>query len=79
MQISTSLFQKYNIPVPRYTSYPPATAFHGGFTNADYREQILKSNDAEPQNISAYIHIPFCTQRCHFCGCNTALSQSNAM
>lgn len=76
MQISTSLFQKYNIPVPRYTSYPPATAFHGGFTNADYREQILKSNDAEPQNISVYIHIPFCTQRCHFCGCNTALSQS---
>jgi oxygen-independent coproporphyrinogen-3 oxidase len=34
------------------------------------------SNEANPQNISIYIHIPFCTQRCHFCGCNTALSQS---
>lgn len=76
MQISTALFQKYNIPVPRYTSYPPATAFHNAFSKADYIQQIKKSNQAEPQNISIYIHIPFCTQRCHFCGCNTALSKS---
>ncbi len=76
MNISSSLFQKYNLPVPRYTSYPPATAFNTAFTNIEYLEQIKCSNSADPQNISIYIHIPFCTQRCHFCGCNTALSQS---
>ncbi|NDP21236.1 MAG: oxygen-independent coproporphyrinogen III oxidase [Paludibacter sp.] len=76
MEISENLFQKYNVPVPRYTSYPPATAFHAGFSSDNYVEQIKSSNNAEPQNISIYIHIPFCTQRCHFCGCNTALSQS---
>ena len=76
MKISTKLFQKYNVPVPRYTSYPPATAFHTDFGGDDFVEQIKISNSTEPQNISIYIHIPFCTQRCHFCGCNTALSQS---
>lgn len=76
MNIDSLFFQKYNIAVPRYTSYPPATAFNSSFTNGDYEEQLVLSNEAQPQNISIYIHIPFCTQRCHFCGCNTALSQS---
>lgn len=76
MNIASSLFEKYNLPVPRYTSYPPATAFKPTFGAAEYLDQIKQSNTAEPQNISIYIHIPFCTQRCHFCGCNTALSQS---
>lgn len=76
MEISENLFQKYNIPVPRYTSYPPATSFHINFTGQDFVEQIKISNNAQPENISIYIHIPFCTQRCHFCGCNTALFQS---
>lgn len=76
MKISENLFQKYNVPVPRYTSYPPATSFHTGFSGDDFIEQIKLSNTATPENLSIYIHIPFCTQRCHFCGCNTALSQS---
>jgi oxygen-independent coproporphyrinogen-3 oxidase len=77
MNISEKLFQKYNFPVPRYTSYPPATSFHTGFDNANFVEQIKISNSSQTDNISIYIHIPFCTQRCHFCGCNTALYQSD--
>lgn len=76
MEISEDLFQKYNIPVPRYTSYPPATAFNTDFNAHDFIEQIKISNTSSPQNISIYIHIPFCPQRCHFCGCNTAIYQS---
>ena len=66
MNISEKLFQKYNFPIPRYTSYPPATSFHTGFDAANYIEQIKLSNTSKPENISIYIHIPFCTQRCHF-------------
>ncbi len=76
MKIRTALFQKYNLPVPRYTSYPPATAFHSAFGANNYIEQLKRSNTQNPQNISVYIHIPFCTQRCHFCGCNTVISQT---
>ncbi len=63
--------------MPRYTSYPPATAFNTVFKNVEYLEQIKSSNSAEPKNISIYIHIPFCVQRCHFCGCNTTITQSD--
>jgi oxygen-independent coproporphyrinogen III oxidase len=71
MKIPENLIQKYNIPVPRYTSYPPANFFHNEFGPADYRKAIELSNSEWPENISLYIHIPFCSKMCHFCGCNT--------
>jgi oxygen-independent coproporphyrinogen-3 oxidase len=70
------IFQKYDKAVPRYTSYPPATAFNTAFTKDEFVKHIIRSNSDEPSGVSIYIHIPFCTQRCHFCGCNTALYQS---
>ncbi|MBN1252408.1 MAG: oxygen-independent coproporphyrinogen III oxidase [Bacteroidales bacterium] len=71
--MNIDLIKKYNRPGPRYTSYPPATSFHSGFTDADYKKHILKSNTDEPNNISFYVHIPFCSKMCLFCGCNTSL------
>ncbi len=71
MKISEELIQKYNIPVPRYTSYPPANFFHKEFEEKDYIQAIEESNEGWPGNISLYVHIPFCTKMCHFCGCNT--------
>ncbi|MCD7978368.1 MAG: oxygen-independent coproporphyrinogen III oxidase [Tannerellaceae bacterium] len=65
------LLQKYNIPVPRYTSYPPANYFHTGFTSGMYEEAILQSNETGPRHLSFYIHIPFCRHLCHYCGCNS--------
>lgn len=69
--MNTHLLQKYNQPGPRYTSYPPATFFHSGIGQAEYIRMLEASNQQDPQNISLYIHIPFCKQLCHFCGCNT--------
>ena len=37
------LLDKYNVPVPRYTSYPPANYFHDGFTSRDYADAIRES------------------------------------
>lgn len=71
MEISALFLDKYNKPGPRYTSYPPATCFHNKFTNDDFIKSLVKSNKEKPENISIYIHIPFCPQRCFFCGCNT--------
>lgn len=71
MKIPENLIQKYNVPVPRYTSYPPANFFHENFGPEDYIWAIGTSNSDWPENISLYIHIPFCSKMCHFCGCNT--------
>ena len=38
------LLDKYNVPVPRYTSYPPANYFHDGFTSRDYADAIRESS-----------------------------------
>lgn len=75
MNISEKLIEKYNIPVPRYTSYPPANFFHNEFDEQVFIKAIEASNSGWPQNISIYIHIPFCTKMCHFCGCNTHFSR----
>jgi oxygen-independent coproporphyrinogen III oxidase len=44
MQIPEILIQKYNIPVPRYTSYPPANYFHNDFKEEDYLKAVEASN-----------------------------------
>jgi oxygen-independent coproporphyrinogen-3 oxidase len=75
MKIPLELINKYNIPVPRYTSYPPANFFANDFSSADFVEWIKLSNDESTQNISIYIHIPFCPKICHYCGCNTHLTR----
>lgn len=67
------LLNKYSLPVPRYTSYPPANFFNESFTADSYKEAIIESNKQNPQHISIYIHIPFCYHMCYYCGCNSQL------
>ena len=62
---------RYNKKGPRYTSYPPATHFSEKYDDKDFINSVIKSNNENPQNVSIYIHIPFCPQICHFCGCTT--------
>lgn len=78
--INRDLLEKYNYPVPRYTSYPPANFFTEEFGPADYLKAVDESNQWNPQNISIYIHIPFCLKMCYFCGCNSyALRQAEVV
>lgn len=71
--MNQEILNKYSIPVPRYTSYPPANFFNESFTAQSYKQAIADSNTQQPQHISIYIHIPFCFQMCYYCGCNATL------
>ncbi|MCC8174297.1 MAG: oxygen-independent coproporphyrinogen III oxidase, partial [Odoribacter sp.] len=73
--MSVKILEKYNIPVPRYTSYPPANYFTENFSEGDYIKAIEDSNKKGLKSISFYIHIPFCYQLCHYCGCNSVSMQ----
>ena len=70
-KIDNNLIKKYNKQGPRYTSYPPANLFNENYDNNNFIKSIIKSNNEKPESISIYIHIPFCPQICHFCGCTT--------
>ena len=71
MKVNSNFLKKYNTTGPRYTSYPPATFFNDKYTNTNLKESVILSNNENPSSVSIYIHIPFCPQLCHFCGCTT--------
>jgi oxygen-independent coproporphyrinogen-3 oxidase len=73
LQVDLELIQKYNVPGPRYTSYPPATRFSEEFTEADARAE-LEASHARARDLSLYFHIPFCETLCWFCGCTTVIT-----
>jgi oxygen-independent coproporphyrinogen-3 oxidase len=68
------LLKKYDRPGPRYTSYPTAVEFAESFTEADYRARLACADRAEDEPLSLYVHLPFCHERCSFCGCNVVIA-----
>jgi len=73
-----SLIQKYNVPGPRYTSYPTVPYWdEDGFSVTEWKETLqqsfVQSNTSE--GISLYIHLPFCESLCTFCGCNKRITK----
>jgi oxygen-independent coproporphyrinogen III oxidase len=73
IQIDAALLNRYDRPGPRYTSYPTAVEFHDGF-GADNYVQRLAALSADDE-VSLYLHLPFCDHRCHFCGCHVVATQ----
>ncbi len=69
-----ALLNKYNQPLPRYTSYPPATELNTDFDLNAFRAAIAVGNHKQTP-LSLYCHIPFCETPCYFCGCNTIITQ----
>jgi oxygen-independent coproporphyrinogen III oxidase len=67
-----SLIQKYNCPVPRYTSYPPAPAWTS--MGEEPFCKALSSRSSSPP-LSLYLHIPFCHSTCLYCGCSTVANR----
>jgi oxygen-independent coproporphyrinogen III oxidase len=81
MMENADLLKKYNVPVPRYTSYPTVPywnpTIHSGQWKKTFRDQFLHSNPAE--GISVYIHLPFCESLCTYCGCNKKITTNHGV
>ena len=79
VSIDAEVVRRYDRSGPRYTSYPPATEFHPGFTEARYRAHAAASNRGQaPRPLSLYVHIPFCATVCYYCACNRIVTANRA-
>ncbi len=71
------LIEKYGGEGPRYTSYPTAPQFTDRFSTADYCMAMVESNRLPiPADLSLYVHVPFCSSPCFYCGCNRVITRS---
>lgn len=79
MQVDLALLKKYNVPVPRYTSYPTVPFWKENIDVSGwmqlFQQQFQQYNHTE--GISLYLHLPFCESLCTYCGCNKKITTNH--
>ncbi|MCF8449961.1 MAG: oxygen-independent coproporphyrinogen III oxidase [Taibaiella sp.] len=81
MQTEEYSLNKYNIPVPRYTSYPTVPYWNEGIDTAEWMSLFCTdfSRCNNDKGISLYIHLPFCESLCTYCGCNKKITNNHTV
>ena len=81
MTIDPALLHKYNVPVPRYTSYPTVPCWNEHIDAAQwtavFQQQFNEQN--QRKGISLYLHLPFCESLCTYCGCNKKITTNHSV
>ncbi len=72
------LLQRFDVPGPRYTSYPTADRFTKEFGAEDFKKVLnARGTGDNTADLSLYVHIPFCANVCFFCGCNKEVTKDH--
>lgn len=75
LRVTPELLKKYDRPGPRYTSYPTAVEFHEAYNHDAYAQSLEDAAVRGNEPLSLYIHLPFCEERCSFCGCHVIITK----
>jgi oxygen-independent coproporphyrinogen III oxidase len=81
MTINPALLHKFNVPVPRYTSYPTVPCWNEHIDTLQWISAFQQQFTAQNQRggISLYIHLPFCESLCTYCGCNKKITTNHGV
>ncbi|WP_279482364.1 oxygen-independent coproporphyrinogen III oxidase [Aureimonas sp. SK2] len=63
--------------VPRYTSYPTAADFTSAVGPEQAARWLGEIESDEP--ISVYLHVPYCRDICHYCGCHAKAARRESV
>jgi len=74
-----ALIKKYNVPAPRYTSYPALPHWNNDLSAESWENHFKRSYQefGESDGISLYIHLPYCESLCTYCGCNKRITKNH--
>lgn len=72
------LIAKYDVPGPRYTSYPPVPFWEKAPTEEEWFNHIESSMKKGGREVDLYCHIPFCRSLCYYCGCNRIITKDQS-
>ena len=78
--ITPQLLTRFDVPGPRYTSYPTADRFVEAFGEADYVQALTQRQSGsvgKQPPLSLYVHIPFCESLCYYCACNKIITKDH--
>ncbi|MFV9504030.1 MAG: oxygen-independent coproporphyrinogen III oxidase [Oscillochloridaceae bacterium umkhey_bin13] len=75
VQVTREQIDRYNKPGPRYTSYPTVPVWSHDFDELDYRTALASVAAQPDEDLSLYVHLPFCASRCAYCGCNATVTR----
>jgi oxygen-independent coproporphyrinogen III oxidase len=73
----SDLFAKYDLPIPRYTSYPTVPQWSVTPTREQWIASIGAAIAGPDDSLAVYVHVPFCESLCTFCGCNTVITRDH--
>lgn len=73
----SELFNKYDVQVPRYTSYPTVPYWETTPTRKEWIDHIKATIQKDDATWSMYLHIPYCESLCTFCGCNNIITKDH--
>jgi len=77
--IDEALLKRFDVPGPRYTSYPTADRFVEAFAEADYIQALeQRSAGSMALPLSVYVHVPFCESLCYYCACNKVITKHHS-
>lgn len=79
MNTIDALITKYDVQVPRYTSYPILPKWQNDLPDEHTLFDAIISDYDEKEGLSLYIHLPFCEKLCTYCGCNKRITKNHAV
>jgi oxygen-independent coproporphyrinogen-3 oxidase len=71
------LLEKYDVPIPRYTSYPTVPQWHSPPSPLEWTQSMERAANVSDASLAVYVHLPFCESLCSFCGCNNVITRDH--